>query len=65
MQAKIGNSLLARLTPEAKPYEVNDTELKGFLLRIQPSGVISYYCSYRNRQGKRNRLSLGRLSARV
>jgi integrase len=60
MQAKIGNSLLARLTPEAKPYEVNDTELKGFLLRIQPSGVISYYCSYRNRQGKRNRLSLGR-----
>ncbi len=60
MKAKIGNSLLARLTPEAKPYEVNDTELKGFLLRIQPSGVISYYCSYRNRQGKRNRLSLGR-----
>lgn len=60
MQAKIGNSLLPKLRPETKPYEVNDTELRGFLLRVQPSGVISYYCSYRNRHGKRNRMSLGR-----
>ncbi|MGV8991285.1 MAG: tyrosine-type recombinase/integrase [Thiobacillus sp.] len=60
MQAKIGNSLIHRLTPEAKPYEVNDTELKGFLLRVQPSGSLAFYCSYRNQQGKRNRVSLGR-----
>jgi integrase len=60
MQAKIGNSLLSKLKPESKPYEVNDTEIRGFLLRVQPSGAISYYCSYRNRAGKRNRMSLGR-----
>jgi integrase len=60
VQAKIGNSIIPRLQPQAKPYEVNDTELKGFLLRIQPSGSIAYYCSYRNKQGKRNRISLGR-----
>ena len=60
MQAKIGNALIPKLKPDAKPFEVNDTELKGFLLRVQPSGVVSYYCSYRNRDGKRNRVSLGR-----
>lgn len=60
MQAKIGNALLPKLKPGPKPYEVNDTELKGFLLRVQPSGVVSYYCTYRNRDGKRNRISLGR-----
>lgn len=60
MQAKIGNSLLPKLHPEAKPYEVNDTEVKGFLLRVQPSGSIAYYCSYRTLDRRRNRVSLGR-----
>lgn len=60
MQAKIGNSLLPRLQPEAKPYEVNDTEIRGFLARVQPSGTISYYCSYRTTDGRRNRVLLGR-----
>jgi site-specific recombinase XerD len=60
MQAKITNTLLSKLKPESTPYEVNDTELKGFLLRVQPSGVISFYCAYRNKDRKRNRLALGR-----
>lgn len=60
MQAKIGNSLLPKLRPAAKPYEVNDTEVKGFLLRVQPSGSIAYYCSYRTLDRRRNRVSLGR-----
>jgi integrase len=60
MQAKISNALLPKLRPEEKPYEVHDTEIKGFLLRIQPSGCIAYYCSYRTLDRKRNRVSLGR-----
>lgn len=60
MQAKIGNTLLPKLRPEEKPYEVHDTEIKGFLLRVQPSGTIAYYCSYRTLDRKRNRVSLGR-----
>ncbi|HLF95837.1 MAG TPA: site-specific integrase [Methylococcaceae bacterium] len=55
MQAKIGNSLVARLIPETKPYEIRDTQLKGFLLRVQPSGAMSYIVEYR--RGKR--LTLG------
>ena len=59
MQAKISATLIPKLKPEPKPYEVNDTETAGFLLRVQPSGSISYYCAFRT-QGKRNRLLLGR-----
>ena len=60
MQAKITGTLVCRLQPASKPYEVNDTEFKGFLVRVQPSGTIGYYCTYRGPTGKRNRLSLGR-----
>ena len=40
--AIIGNELLKRLRPKAKPYEVRDERLKGFVLRVQPSGAVSY-----------------------
>lgn len=59
MQGKITATLVSKLKPQARPFEVNDTETAGFLLRVQPSGSISYYCAYR-RLGKRNRISLGR-----
>lgn len=35
-------SIISRLKPEAKPYEVRDDRLKGFLVRVQPSGHKSY-----------------------
>lgn len=59
MQDKLNIRLIKSLQPQNKPYEVVDTELKGFLLRIQPSGVMSYYFSYRNAQGKRKRYRIG------
>lgn len=46
MNAKITNELIRKLKPQAKPYEVYDTEVKGFILRVQPSGVMSYICRY-------------------
>ncbi len=62
MKAKIGNRLLDSLKTEAKAYEVCDTELAGFMVRVQPSGAMTYICSYRLKDGRRQRMTLGRTS---
>jgi hypothetical protein len=59
MQAKITKTLFKGLLVSPKPYEIRDTELKGFLLRIEPGGAMSYFYTYRF-QGKRNRYKIGR-----
>ena len=46
MQAVIGNSLIGRLKPKEKQYDVRDATLKGFLIRVTPSGKMSYVCQY-------------------
>ena len=46
-----------------KPYEMFDTEIRGFLLRIEPSGTMTYYLAYQTRQGKRGRYRIGRDSS--
>ena len=57
MQALIGNALVKQLRPAAKPFEVRDTRVKGFLLRVQPTGAMTYYAEY----GRGRRMKLGRL----
>ena len=61
MNGKINNTLLNTLKPATTAFEVNDTDLKGFGLRIQPSGVMSYFVRYRLR-GKQTRYVIGRTS---
>jgi integrase len=56
MQALIGSTLVKQLQPGAKPFEVRDTRVKGFLLRVQPSGAMTYYAEYA--RGKR--IAIGR-----
>lgn len=56
MQGVLGAPLIKGLKPGEKPYEVRDTRLKGLLLRVQPSGVMTYYVEYA--RGKR--IKLGR-----
>ncbi len=46
MQANITADLVKKLKPKTKPYEIRDTDLKGFILRIQPSGVKTYLVEY-------------------
>jgi len=59
MKAKLSSRTIQILRPNDNPFEVVDSELKGFLLRVQPSGVMSYYFSYRNEEGKRQRYRIG------
>ena len=59
MHAKITTRLVARLCPQAAPYEVTDTELVGFRLRVQPSGHRSYYLVYRLASGQKKRIRIG------
>ena len=59
MKVRLSARTIQVLSPRDKPFEVVDTDLKGFLLRVQPSGAMIYYFSYRNRQGKRLRYRIG------
>jgi integrase len=56
MQAFIGEALVDQLKPAVKPFEIRDTVVKGFLLRVQPSGRKSYYAEY----GRGRRIAIGR-----
>jgi integrase len=56
MRATLGITLVKQLRPRPKPFEVRDTRVRGFLLRVQPSGVMTYYVEY----GRGKRISLGR-----
>lgn len=60
MQAKIGTRTVDAIEPREKPYEINDTDLKGFGIRVQPSGIATYFCTYRLPDGRKNRVSIGR-----
>jgi integrase len=63
MKAKITESTVRRLTLEPKPYEVVDTQLRGFILRVQPTGSKTYYYSYRNQAAKKCRIKIGSSSS--
>lgn len=51
MRASIGNSIIAKLKPTNKQYDVRDSKLTGFLIRVTPSGKMNYVCQYK--RGKR------------
>ncbi len=57
MQAIIGSILLSSKVAQArsKPFEIYDSRLSGFTLRVQPSGVRSYYARF----GRNRRVALG------
>lgn len=57
MQAIIGPTLLLSkmVQPAHKPFEIYDSRLSGFTLRVQPSGVRSYYARF----GRNRRVALG------
>lgn len=58
MEARIGSRTVVALRPQAKPYQLHDTDIHGFLIRVQPSGVMTYYFEYRLPNGLRNRIRI-------
>ncbi len=61
MQTFIGAKLLSGklAQPAAKPFEIYDSRLAGFTLRVQPTGVRSYYARF----GRSRRIALGKVGA--
>ena len=53
-----------RPNPDGKDvfvWDAGDGALKGFGIRIKPSGAASYFVQYRNKEGRTRRLVLGKL----
>lgn len=59
MKARIGTRLLSTLKPTDARYDVYDEDLPGFLLRVEPSGIQTYYIKYRNVAGERQMFRIG------
>lgn len=61
MQTFIGTKLLSSKVaqPTKKPFEIYDSRLAGFTLRVQPTGVRSYYARF----GRSRRIALGKVGA--
>lgn len=60
MVIKLAGRQLSLLSSRTKAYDVWDSELKGFLVRVLPSGSLSYFVSYRKRDGRRTRIAIGK-----
>jgi integrase len=57
MLVKISNSIIKEILPREKEYDVRDINLKGFLIRVQPSGTMTYICQYK----RGRRINLGKV----
>jgi integrase len=57
MQHTISKKLLATLRVRPTPFEIRDSRLKGFLLRVQPSGAMTYYVEF----ARGRRVAIGRV----
>lgn len=56
MRAKLSPRVADTAKPAGAPYEIHDTDLKGLLLRVQPSGTKSYVVTW----GRGKRRTLGK-----
>ncbi len=59
MNGKITSRLVKSLKPAEKVYSVRDTETKGFLLRVSPTGGMTYFFDYRTKSGQRKTYRIG------
>lgn len=63
MQAKLSASSVKGFDAQEKAYEVVDSEIKGFLMRVQPTGRKTFYFTYRTEAGVRKRIKIGVLGS--
>lgn len=57
---KLTKSIVEAAAPRAKQYSVWCSELPGFGVYIQPTGSRTYFVDYRNADGVRRRMTIGR-----
>jgi hypothetical protein len=57
---KLTKSVVDAATPREKQFTIWCSELKGFGIFVQPSGSSTYFVDYRNRDGVRKRMTIGR-----
>ena len=46
MKGNIGHTLINELEAKPRPYDVRDSKLNGFMLRVHPTGRMVYYVEY-------------------
>ncbi len=59
MKAKLTNARAKAFEPADKLYDVYDTEIAGFVLRVRPTGGKTYFLFYRNKDGKKRTYTIG------
>lgn len=65
MRAKLNRRTVAALPIRQAPYDCRDTEIKGFILRVQPrtskspDGRRTWFLQYRTAEGRQTRIKLG------
>ncbi len=42
MKARLTETMIERLAPQARPFEIHDTKQPGLVLRVQPSGIKAF-----------------------
>jgi len=57
---KLTKSIVDAAAPRGKQFTIWCSELKGFGVFVQPSGSRTYFVDYRNRDGIRKRMTIGR-----
>jgi integrase len=60
MKKKLTIKSVAALTPKSKYYDVWDTDIPGFFLRVHPTGNKGYYLFYRNGNGEKRTYTIGK-----
>jgi len=63
VEAKLTKRLINGLEAKEKRYDVNDSLIQGFHLRVYGSGKMSFYFTYRNIERKRKRIKIGSLGS--
>ena len=59
MNKKITIKAVNALKPQSKIYDVRDTEIPGFVLRVRPTGTKTYLLFYRNKDGEKRTYTIG------
>ncbi|MFV0321703.1 MAG: tyrosine-type recombinase/integrase [Alphaproteobacteria bacterium] len=59
MIKQITQALINNIEPKEKPFEVFDTNVKGLLLRVQPTGNCTFYFAFKALNGKKARIKIG------